>query len=134
MGEEIGADKRIFAIFDEHNINVERSTDNSQSVDVIVRTDQLNGEIWNLQVEFRSKLNVDVVDVVQDVALVSVVGTAMAGKIGTTARLFTAFAKADVNIMSHFQTSWENNITIAVRTDDKDKAILAAHDEFEKES
>ena len=67
------------------------------------------------------------------VSLVTVKGTGMVGKTGTSARVFTALARAEVNIILITQASSEMTISFAVSPSDESKAVAALHEEFEIE-
>ena len=68
---------------------------------------------------------------IHHVSLIAVVGQGMAGQKGTAARIFTALAKADVNVMMFDQGSNEMNIIVAVDDEDFPAAVNAVYDEFE---
>lgn len=65
--------------------------------------------------------------------LISLQGTAMIGVSGTSMRLFSALAKARVNVILITQASSEYSITFAVSPSDSRKAEKAIHSEFHYE-
>ena len=67
------------------------------------------------------------------VSLVTVKGTGMVGKTGTSARVFSALAKAQVNVILITQASSEMTISFAVSPGDQSKAVDALEDEFQVE-
>ena len=82
---------------------------------------------------FRSELGRGFVEeiVVRDhVALVATVGLGMAQTPGVSARVFTALAQSQVNVLAIAQGSSELNISLAVAEPDVDRALRAIHDEF----
>ncbi len=76
---------------------------------------------------------VKAVTIIRNVALVNVSGAGMAGTPGVAARVFTALAKADVNIMMISQGSSEANISIVVDEASLSKAINALQSEFRED-
>ena len=72
----------------------------------------------------------EALDVVTDMALIATVGAGMAMRKGTSARLFTALANADVNIRMIDQGSSEMNIIVGVANKDFEKAIKAIYEAF----
>jgi aspartokinase/homoserine dehydrogenase 1 len=67
------------------------------------------------------------------VSLVTVKGTGMVGKTGTSARVFSSLARAHVNIILITQASSEMTISFAVSPSDESKAVEALQEEFEIE-
>jgi aspartate kinase len=63
-------------------------------------------------------------------ALIATVGLGMNHAIGTAARLFTALAKARVNVRMIDQGSSEQNIIVGVEEADLGTAIRAIYNEF----
>lgn len=70
-------------------------------------------------------------EVEENVAIVAVVGEGMRGQRGVAARLFTALASANVNLLMIAQGSSELNISLAIEEADADAAVRAAHAAFE---
>lgn len=70
---------------------------------------------------------------IDHIDLISLQGPAMVGVTGTSARLFGALAKNEVNIILITQASSEYSITFAVQPSDSDLASEAIKKEFERE-
>ena len=64
------------------------------------------------------------------VAIVSAVGEGMRGTPGVAARLFSAIARAKVNVLAIAQGSSELNISLVVHEKDRETAVKAVHREF----
>jgi aspartate kinase len=64
------------------------------------------------------------ITVIRNTALIDVSGGALIGSLGTAAKIFDALAKNQVNIMMISQTPSESSITIVVKKQDVDKAIM----------
>jgi len=67
------------------------------------------------------------------VSLVTVKGTGMVGKTGTSARVFSSLAKAHINVILITQASSEMTISFAVSPGDQSKAVDALQEEFQVE-
>jgi len=67
------------------------------------------------------------------VSLVTVKGTGMVGKTGTSARVFNSLARARVNVILITQASSEMTISFAVSPADEARAVRALNEEFEIE-
>ena len=63
-------------------------------------------------------------------ALIAIVGHGMSNQTGTAARVFTALAKANINIKMIDQGSSEINIIVGVNGDDLNRSIAAIYHEF----
>lgn len=64
------------------------------------------------------------------VAVLAIVGSGMRGQKGVSARLFTALAAVDVNILMISQGSSELNVSVAVEAEHVDEATRAVHAAF----
>jgi len=74
--------------------------------------------------------DVEKVEIVAPVAIVSAVGEGMRGTPGVAARVFGAIARAKVNVVAIAQGSSELNISLVVREKDREAAVRAVHREF----
>ena len=72
----------------------------------------------------------DTIDIEADLALIAVVGRGMRFTRGTSGRIFSALAHANVNVRMIDQGSSEINIIIGVRNHDFEAAIKAIYDIF----
>jgi len=70
---------------------------------------------------------------IDEVTLITVKGTGMVGKTGTSARVFSSLASKDVNVILITQASSEMTISFAVSPDDTSTAVSALVEEFEME-
>lgn len=70
---------------------------------------------------------------IDQIALASLSGSGMIGIPGISARLFTALARARVNIILITQASSEHSISFAISPDDIDLAVDAVKEEFQFE-
>jgi aspartokinase/homoserine dehydrogenase 1 len=67
------------------------------------------------------------------VSLLTVKGTGMVGKTGTSARVFSSLARHEVNVILITQASSEMTISFAVAPSDESKSVAALQEEFEIE-
>ncbi|GAC1697970.1 MAG: aspartate kinase [Candidatus Limnocylindrales bacterium] len=96
-----------------------------------------NGSVKRLEGALRkmfspelARHDVEEVRVEAPVAIVSAVGEGMRGTKGVAARLFSAIARADVNVVAIAQGSSELNISLVVHERDRETAVRAIHQEF----
>jgi len=73
---------------------------------------------------------IDAIEVRPDLATIAVVGLGMAGTPGVAARLFSALAEEEVNIVAIAQGASELNISVVIEGNDAAKAQRAIHHAF----
>lgn len=67
---------------------------------------------------------------IDNIDLITIQGSGLVGVTGISARLFTALAYQNINIILNTQASSEYSITFAVTPDDSEKAMAAIHEAF----
>jgi bifunctional aspartokinase / homoserine dehydrogenase 1 len=70
---------------------------------------------------------------INEITLITVKGSGMVGKTGTSARVFSSLARYDVNVILITQASSEMSISFAVSPSDTSKALKTLNEEFEIE-
>jgi aspartokinase/homoserine dehydrogenase 1 len=70
---------------------------------------------------------------INEVTLITVKGSSMVGKTGTSARVFSSLARYEVNVILITQASSEMTISFAVTPSDSPRAVKALNEEFEIE-
>jgi len=73
---------------------------------------------------------VDAISGRDDIVIVAVVGSEMAGTPGIAARVFGALGDAGINVVAIAQGSSEVNISLVVMQGDADTAVRRIHDAF----
>lgn len=91
------------------------------------------GTLINLKSDDQGPSPLKGISSIDHIDLVTLQGPAMVGVTGTSARLFSALAKNEVNIILITQASSEYSITFAVQPSDSDTATEAISKEFERE-
>jgi aspartate kinase len=82
------------------------------------------GTLITQRPSFTSNKIVKSITVIRNTALIDVSGGGLIGTPGTAAKIFDALAKNQVNIMMISQTPSESSITMVVKKQDIDKAII----------
>ena len=126
--------RRMAAILEDHDVTIEHIPSGIDTVSVIVFNHMIDGKLDDILDEFQRQLKPDAMDVQSDLALIATVGAGMASRKGTSARLFTALAQADINIQMIDQGSSEMNIIVGVDSADFEEAIRAIYRAFVAES
>lgn len=131
MNSEIGFCRKILTVFEEHNISLEHMPTGIDSMSLIIPDESLSGETEFAVLEaIRNEVHPDLIYVSKNLSLIAVVGHGMANQIGTSAKVFTALANANINIKMIDQGSSELNIIIGVETSDINNAIRAIYNAY----
>ena len=85
-------------------------------------------EIEQELVEEMARQDVDAVDVLEAVGIVTVVGSGMRGTPGIAGRVFTTLGERSINVIAIAQGSSECSISFVVAADDLQRAVVALHD------
>ena len=133
MSSERGFVRRILGILDEYDINFEHLPSGIDTVSVVMSNKAIGDSLDEVLDAFRSRLQPDSIDVIEDVALIATVGRRMSFRVGVAARLFKALSDAKVNIRMIDQGSSEMNIIVGVDNKDFEKAVRAIYDAFSEE-
>lgn len=83
-----------------------------------------------LDIEFHHR-HIETIAVTDGIAIVAAVGEQMHGRPGIAARVFSAVADANVNVIAIAQGSSEINISFVVEAKDVPAAVVAMHKRFE---
>ena len=131
MNAEVGFIRKVLSVVEHFNLCVEHVPSGIDTLSIILESSQLkNGVLSDLVNEIRENVNPDYVHVLENISLIATVGHGMARRPGTAATLFTALAKADINIRMIDQGSSELNIIIGVANADYEKCIHAIYNAF----
>ena len=122
--------RKMAGILEDHDVTIEHIPSGIETVSVVLNNKIIEGKTEDILDEFERQLKPEALDVVTDMALIATVGAGMAMRKGTSARLFTALANADVNIRMIDQGSSEMNIIVGVANRDFEKAIRAIYQAF----
>ncbi len=129
-----GIAARLFGILADRRINILMISQGSSEVNIsfIIEKSDLKRAFRALEKAFPGKDIVKEIKYKDNVSIVAVVGAGMKGTKGIAARIFSAVAKAGVNILMIAQGSSEVNISFVVLRKDARKAANALHKEFIK--
>lgn len=130
MNVEIGFGRRVLDVFEHFGISYEHTPTSIDTMSVLVSNKQLGDKLDQVMEELQSTLKPDLLKAERGIALIATVGKNMNHTIGTAARLFTALAKAKVNVRMIDQGSSEQNIIVGVDEADLNTGIRAIYHEF----
>jgi aspartate kinase len=135
MNSEVGFGRRVLDVFERVGISFEHTPTGIDTMSVVVSDRQLVdakgiSKVEQVVEDIEGAVKPDSVKVVPGMALIATVGQGMNHAIGTAARLFSALAKARVNVRMIDQGSSEQNIIVGVEETDLATAIRAIYNEF----
>lgn len=130
-----GTAHRLFGALREADISVTLISQGSSehSICCAVPEDQIERAAAVVRDAFDRELRsgqIQSVDIDRDLAILAIVGDGMAGAPGIAARLFSALARAGVNVRAIAQGASERNISVVVDGAETTRALRAAHAGF----
>ncbi len=131
MNEEIGFTYRTLAVFMKHGISFEHIPTGIDTMSFVIDSDALKGGLLEeVCDEIKEAVKPDSLRVINDIALIAVVGHGMTRSVGVSARLFEAIARAGVNVRMIDQGSSELNIIVGVDNENYERTLKAVYEEF----
>lgn len=134
LEDQPGVAFKLFRHLANHNVNVDMilqsiGRDNTKDISFTVTGDMADIAVETVERHRSGSLKCQEVKVKKDVAKVSIVGAGMQSNPGVAARMFEALYSANVNIQQ-ISTS-EIRVTVLIDREDTDRAMNAAHNEFD---
>ncbi len=130
MNSEVGFCKKVLEVFDENNISIEHMPSGIDTMTIFVHQDEFEEKEQKVIAGIHRRVEPDFLDLESDLALIAVVGRGMRATRGTSGRIFSALAHANVNVKMIDQGSSELNIIIGDRNHDFETAVKAIYDIF----
>ena len=131
MNSELGFGRRVFEILENNCVSFEHIPSGIDAMSIIVSTNEIENKREQLINEIYKRVKPEALEIEDGLALIAVVGRNMVRTKGTAARIFTAVAKANINIRMIDQGASELNIIIGVEEKDFVEALKAIYSEFE---
>jgi len=130
-----GTAQRLFSTLREHQISVILISQASSEHSICFAVPRAEAALTERIVRqaFESELRhgqIHEVSVATDCSILAVVGDGMAGTPGAAAKVFSALAKAAVNVRAIAQGASERNISVVIEQGDATKALRAVHASF----
>lgn len=113
------------------NILMISQSSSEQSMCFVVTDDKADAARKGVETEFRSEIaaqNVDSVEIMPDIVIVTVVGAGMRGTPGIAGRVFTVLGDERINVLAIAQGSSECSISFIVNEHDLERAVTLLHD------
>lgn len=130
MNSEVGFCKKVLEVFEENEISIEHMPSGIDTMTIFVHQDEFEEKEQKVIAGIHRAVEPDFLELESDFALIAVVGRGMRATRGTSGRIFSALAHANVNVKMIDQGSSELNIIIGVRNHDFEAAVRALYDIF----
>jgi len=130
MNSEVGFCKKVLEVFEENDISIEHMPSGIDTMTIFVHQDEFEEKEQKVIAGIHRAVEPDFLELESDLALIAVVGRGMRATRGTSGRIFSALAHANVNVKMIDQGSSELNIIIGVRDHDFEAAVRALYDIF----
>ena len=130
MNAEVGFCKKVLEVFEENKISIEHMRSGIDTMTIFVHQDEFEEKEQKVIAGIHRSVEPDFLELESDLALIAVVGRGMKATRGTSGRIFSALAHANVNVKMIDQGSSELNIIIGVRNHDFNDAVNAIYDIF----
>ncbi len=131
MNSEVGFIANVLNVLKKEGVPVEHIPSGIDTMSLVVESERLHGEKLNRVLEeIQTAVEPDTMRVTENIALIATVGHGMSSSVGTSSRLFSAIAAANINVKMIDQGSSEINIIVGVNNEDYEKCIKAIYSEF----
>ena len=105
MSSAVGFVRRALSVFERYGVSVEHIPTGVDSFGIVVNGADVKDTIYSIVNDLQQELKPDSVNIVDQLALISVVGRNMSRRAGTSGRIFGALGEAGINIRMITQSS-----------------------------
>ena len=131
MNREVGFAMKVLGIIADEGISIEHMPSGIDSVSIVLRSADFTADKeTNIIKRIRKELGVDDVFVKRNLAIVMIVGEAMANTVGTTARAAQSLSKAGINLEIINQGASEISVMFGIREEYCSYAVRTLYHEF----
>lgn len=132
LSSTVGAYRRLFEIFENHDVSVEYAPSGIDSISLVVQASKVEKSIYAILGEIQKSLKPDTIHVTENISIVAAVGRRMVTTPGSSGKIFGTLGKNGVNIRMISQGPEELNIIVGVDTKDFATAIRVLYNSFVK--
>ena len=132
LSNEVGLLRRILSIYERHNVSVVYVPNGIDSVSIVNEMEAIANQLYAILAEIQQEIKPDTLTVINEIAVIAVVGRKMANRPGISGKIFGALGEAGINIRMITQSPDELNIIFGVDNRDFAQAIRVLYDSFAK--
>ena len=130
MNSQVGFCRKGLEVFEENHVSIEHMPSGIDTMTIFVHQEEFEEKEQKVIAGIHREVEPDYLELESDLALIAVVGRGMRATRGTSGRIFSALAHANINVRMIDQGSSELNIIIGVSNHDFEGAIKAIYDIF----
>ena len=130
MNSQVGFCRKVLEVFEENHVSIEHMPSGIDTMTIFVHQEEFEEKEQKVIAGIHREVEPDYLELESDLALIAVVGRGMRATRGTSGRIFSALAHANINVRMIDQGSSELNIIIGVSNHDFEGAIKAIYDIF----
>lgn len=130
MNSQQGFLRRALQVLECHGVYPEHIPTGIDTLSIVVHTAELEGKRESILARLSEVAEPDHIEIIDNLALIAVVGRGMKSTRGTATRIFAALSHAYINIRMIDQGSSELNIIVGIDESDFNKAIQVIYDMF----
>lgn len=127
---EVGFLKKALEIMEHYRISLTSVVTGVDSFSFVFSKEDHEGDIYSVLSDLKENLGCDDVSVLEDVALICIVGRGMKSRLGMSGSVFGELGKNKINIRTISQGPEEISIIVGVAEEDFEKAIEAIYHKF----
>ena len=130
MHSEVGFCRNVVQSFEESGIPLEHLPSGIDTMTVVVQESKFVDKEQQVLSRITRLVEPDTIEVESGLALIAIVGRSMKAQTGTAARVFSALARARINVRMIDQGASELNIIVGVLNEDFERAIRSIYHVF----
>ena len=130
MNSEVGFVRRALAVLEDLRISFDHIPTGIDSFSVVIEKDAIDDQLQEVVDAFQRQLEPDEITVVEDIALIAVVGLGLSRTVGVASTITTALSDVGINIRMLNQGFSEINVILGVDAKDFKPAIQAIYSAF----
>lgn len=130
MNSEVGFVRRALAVLEDLRISFDHIPTGIDSFSVVIAKDAIEDQLDDVLQAFEQQLHPDEITVIEDIALIAVVGLGLSQTVGVASAITTALSDKNINIRMLNQGFSEINVIVGVEARDFNTAIRAIYRAF----
>lgn len=129
MSEEVGFLSKAMKIFEDFHLSIEHVPTGIDHIGIVVAKENVAPHLYELLDSLKTKLNLTKIDVLEDLALIAVVGQEMKQDLGIAGKIFTSLAAENISIPLISQSPQQLSLIMGVKNQDYEKAVAKIYQE-----
>ena len=133
MSSQAGSLRKILEIFEKNGVPISYAPSGIDCYSVVVESKAFDPCRYEVLAELEKEMQADKIKVIDQIAVVAVVGRKMVFRTGSSGKIFAKLGEHGINIRMISQGPEELNIIIGIKNDDYERAIGVLYSSFVEE-